>query len=61
LRSRPWSNGSTSRDAFRRLHADELETLAEVAANIDRADLVTCAAVLERLTDALVERSRSGD
>ena len=44
-------------DAFRRLHADELATLAEVAADIDRADLLTCAAVLEQLTDALAQRS----
>jgi DNA-binding MarR family transcriptional regulator len=47
------------RETFRRLHADELTTLAGVAADIDRADLLTCAAVLHQLTDALVERSRS--
>jgi DNA-binding MarR family transcriptional regulator len=48
------------RSAFRRLHAGELATLAEVAAGIDRADLLTCAAVLQQLTDGIAERSRSG-
>ena len=47
------------RDAFQRLHADEVDTLAEVAADIDRADLLTCAAVLEHLTTALARRSGS--
>ncbi len=45
-------------DAFERLHADELTTLAKVAAGIERTDLLTCAAVLEKLTDALTARSR---
>lgn len=44
---------ASGRAAFRRLHADELRTLADVAAGIDVADLRTCAAVLERLTRAL--------
>ncbi len=47
------------RGEFQRLHADELTTLAEVAAGIDREDLLTCAAVLEQLTDALARRSNS--
>jgi len=45
-------------DEFHRLHADELITLAEVAAGIDRADLMRCAIVLEQLTDALVRRTQ---
>jgi DNA-binding MarR family transcriptional regulator len=47
------------RDAFQRLHAGELATLAAVAADIDHADLLTCAAVLERLTGALARRGHS--
>ncbi len=46
------------RDAFHRLHADELATLEMVAAEIDRTDLLTCAKVLEHLVDALAARNR---
>ena len=46
------------RDAFQRLHADELATLELVAAEIDRSDLLTCARVLEHLADALAARNR---
>ncbi len=48
---------SRGQDEFHRLHTDELATLADVAAGIDRADLLTCAAVLEQLTDALMRRT----
>jgi DNA-binding MarR family transcriptional regulator len=51
---------SKGHDAFHRLHADEVATLARVAADIDRDDLLTCAAVLERLTDALARRDGRG-
>jgi len=44
---------SSGRDAFQHLHADEIATLANVAAGIDCDDLRTCAHVLERLTDAI--------
>lgn len=44
---------SSGRDAFQRLHADEIATLAHVAAGIDRDELLTCAHVLERLTDVI--------
>jgi DNA-binding MarR family transcriptional regulator len=47
------------RDAFQRLHADELATLEMVAAEIDRTDLLTCARVLEHLVDALAARNRA--
>ena len=47
------------RDAFQRLHADELATLETVAAEIDQTDLLTCARVLEHLVDALAARNRS--
>jgi DNA-binding MarR family transcriptional regulator len=44
-------------DEFRRVHAEEIRILAVIAADIDRADLLTCAAVLERLTSALAGRN----
>ena len=47
---------STGRDAFRRLHAGEITTLTEVAAGIDRDELLVCADVLERLADAIAGR-----
>ena len=46
-------------DAFRRLHTGELVALAGAAADIDPADLLTCAAVLERLTQALASRAQA--
>ena len=45
------------RDEFPRLHAQETRTLGEIAADIDPADLLTCAAVPERLTSALAGRN----
>lgn len=45
-------------DALRRRHEDELAALATVAAGIDRADLLTCAAVLTRFTEDLAGRAR---
>ena len=48
---------ASGRDEFRRLHAEEVRTLAVITADIDRADLLACAAVLERLTSALAGRN----
>jgi DNA-binding MarR family transcriptional regulator len=46
-------------DAFRRLHTGELVALGDAATGISRADLLTCATVLERLTEALVMRAQA--